>query len=202
MELKEASGEPTLDGVSLRLSHAAFLRHRTLPIVVFNVTELPQARLWARSIPPIVLTTLTPNTDAIPSANLTLTLTLTLPQPAVTLIESLGARVTSLEPSITVPEEFHSHLLQWPFSSQRGEPSVPYRCTTDALHAREGRSCSVHVPCSMCPAACALHVHHVHMHMRTLHAPCRSDGDASVRTVCEARRVGSDAVVQGTNPIP
>ena len=54
----------------------------TLPIVVFNVTELPQ--------------------------------------PAVTLIESLGARVTSLEPSITVPEEFHSHLLQWPFSTKRG----------------------------------------------------------------------------------
>ena len=182
------------------------MRHRTLPIVVFNVTELPQARVWARSIPPIVLTTLTPNTDAIPSANLTLTLTLTLPQPAVTLIESLGARVTSLEPSITVPEEFHSHLLQWPFSSQRGEPSVPYRCTTDALqmHCMQGRRGRAlqHVPCSMCAAACALHVHHVHMHMRTLHAPCRSDGDASVRTVCEARRVGSDAVVQGTNPIP
>lgn len=58
------------------------LRHRTRPIVVFNVTELPQ--------------------------------------PAVTLIESLGARVTSLEPSITVPAEFHSRRLQWPFSTKEG----------------------------------------------------------------------------------
>jgi hypothetical protein len=25
------------------------LRHRTRPIVVFNVTELPQARMWAEA---------------------------------------------------------------------------------------------------------------------------------------------------------
>ena len=111
----------TLVDTHMWLAAAVFVHqlaqlNTTLPIVVFNVTELPQ--------------------------------------PAVTLIESLGARVTSLEPSITVPEEFHSHLLQWPFSTKRGGRP----CTTNALRARKGRSCSVHVPCSMC-AACAPHAH-------------------------------------------
>ena len=72
----------------------------TLPIVVFNVTELPQ--------------------------------------PAVTLIESLGARVTSLEPSL--------------------RSSTRTSCSGPSAPREERRS---------------------------------------VRTVCETRRVGSDAVVQG-----
>ena len=58
----------------------------TLPIVIFNVTELPE--------------------------------------PAITLIQSLGARVTSLDPSIAVPPEFHSRLLQFPFSTREGNLSL------------------------------------------------------------------------------